>query len=150
MVYPGVEALPLAAEHRGLLYALLAWLMVGLHAAFILFVVFGGLLVRGRPRVALLHVPAVLWGTFVEFSGRLCPLTPLENRFRALAGAAGYAEGFIEHYLLAMMYPPVLTAATQYLLGGLVLLVNAGAYLLLWRGWRRRRGSSVQPPAPEP
>lgn len=124
-------------------YAILAGLTVGAHAAFILFVVFGGLAVRHWPRLALLHVPATLWGAFVEFSGRICPLTPLENRFRSLAGAAGYAEGFIEHYVLALMYPTVLTAGLQYLLGALVLLVNGAAYLLLWRQWRDRRRKHV-------
>lgn len=132
---------PSAAVHRVMLYALLAWLTVTAHAAFVVFVALGGLLVNRRPRVALLHVPAVLWGAFIEFSGRVCPLTPLENRFRALAGAAGYPEGFLEHYMLGALYPPGLTTATQYVLGTLVLLVNAAAYLLLWRRMRRRRRS---------
>ena len=123
-------------------YALLAWLTVGVHAAFILFVIFGGLLVVHWRRAALLHIPAVAWGAFVEFTQRVCPLTPLENRFRALAGAAGYPEGFLEHYLLGVMYPQPLTPQAQYLLGTLVLLLNAAAYLLVWRRARpiRRRG----------
>lgn len=120
-----------------MLYALLAWLTVALHAAFIAFVALGGLWVIHRPRVALLHLPAAVWGAYVEFSGSICPLTPLENRFRALAGAAGYPEGFIEHYVLGLIYPPGLTTTTQYLLGGLVLLVNAVAYLALRRRLRR-------------
>lgn len=119
-------------------YALLAWLTVGLHAAFILFVVFGGVAVARHGRLAWLHVPAVLWGAYVEFSRSICPLTPLENRFRAMAGAAGYPEGFIEHYVLGAMYPQSLTAQLQYLAGTLVLLVNAAAYLLAWRRARAR------------
>jgi hypothetical protein len=87
----------------------------------------------------------VLWGAFIEFSGRICPLTPLENRFRSLAGAAGYPEGFIEHYVLAALYPPGLTTATQDVLGTLVLLVNGAAYLLLLR--RLRRGGEAQRPS---
>ena len=129
-----------------MLYALLAGLTVTVHAAFVLFVVLGGTLVLRRPRAALLHVPAVLWGAFVEFSGRICPLTPLENRFRALAGASGYPEGFLEHYLLGLLYPAGLTTTTQYALGAVVLSVNAAAYLLLWRRTRRRRGSPLRPP----
>jgi len=121
-----------------MLYLLAAGLTIAAHAAFVVFVALGGLLVGWRPRLALLHVPAVLWGAFIEFSGRICPLTPLENRFRALAGAAGYPEGFIEHYALGVLYPPGLTTATQYALGASVLLFNAAAYLLLWRRMRRR------------
>jgi len=121
-------------------YAVLASLTVALHVAFIAFVVLGGLMVARRPRLALLHLPAVAWGAFVEFSGRVCPLTPLENRWRALAGAAGYPEGFVEHYLLSVMYPAALTPATQYLLGTLVLAVNVGAYVFLWQRARRRSG----------
>ena len=127
-----------------MLYALLAWLTVAAHASFVGFVAAGGLLVGRHPRAALLHVPAVLWGAFIEFSGRICPLTPLENRFRALAGAAGYPEGFIEHYLLGALYPPGLTSATQYALGALVLLVNSAAYLVLWQRMRRRRNGGAQ------
>jgi hypothetical protein len=129
-----------------MLYALLAGLTVTVHAAFVVFVVLGGALVLRRPRAALLHVPAVLWGAFVEFSGRVCPLTPLENRFRALAGGSGYAEGFLEHHLLGLLYPAGMTTATQYALGALVLAVNAAAYLLLWRRTRRRRGNPLPPP----
>jgi hypothetical protein len=131
-------------------YAVLAWLTVGVHAAFILFVVLGGLGLRRWPRLALLHAPAVLWGAFVEFSGRICPLTPLENRFQALAGAAGYPEGFVEHYVLRVIYPATLSTDTQYVLGALVLLGNGVAYLLLWRRMRRRmrrRGDPDRPPA---
>ena len=117
-------------------YALLAALTVAVHAAFIAFVAVGGLLVARYPRIALLHLPAVLWGAFIEFSGRICPLTPLENRWRLLAGDAGYPESFVEHYVLALMYPAGLTPATQYVLGALVLAVNGGAYLWLLR----RRG----------
>ncbi len=123
-------------------YALLSWLVVAAHAAFILFVILGGAAVRARPRLALVHVPAALWGAYVEFSGRVCPLTPLENRFRALAGAAGYPEGFIEHYVLSLMYPATLTVVTQYVFGTVVLAVNVLWYLRAWRGWRERRSGA--------
>ena len=127
-----------------MLYALLAGLTVTVHAAFVVFVALGGVLVLRRPQAALVHVPAVLWGAFIEFSGRICPLTPLENRFRALAGESGYPEGFLEHYVLGLLYPPGLTTKTQYVLGAAVLVVNAAVYLLLWRRMRRRRGSPVR------
>lgn len=116
-----------------MIYALLAWLTVGVHAGFILFVVLGGVAVWRRPRIALLHVPAVLWGAYTEFAGVICPLTPVENHFRALAGAQGYGEGFIEHYLLLAIYPEGLTIGIQYVLGVLALMFNGVAYLLIWR-----------------
>src|SRR3974390_1397680 len=95
----------LPAVHCIMGYAFLASLTLAIHAAFVIFVVCGALAVYRYPRVALLHVPAVLWGAYVEFSGRVCPLTPLENRFRSLAGSAGYTEGFLDHYVLALLYP---------------------------------------------
>ncbi|MEO1766517.1 DUF2784 domain-containing protein [Thiobacter aerophilum] len=110
-----------------------------LHLAFILWVALGGFWVLRRPPLAWLHVPAVLWGAAIEFTAGVCPLTPLENTPRRAAGEAGYAGGFIEHYLLALIYPAALTPARQWLLGGLVLAVNVPIYLWLWRGlWRRR------------
>ncbi len=129
-----------------MLYALLAGLVIAVHAAFIAFVAVGGLVVARQPRVALLHVPAVVWGAYVEFSGRVCPLTPLENRWRALAGGAGYPEGFVEHYVLSVMYPEVLSPATQYVLGALVLLVNGAAYLWLFRRSRHRGQAPARSP----
>ena len=114
-------------------YGLLADLTVLLHAAFILFSVFGGLLALRRARVAYVHVPAVLWAAFVEFSGRICPLTPLENHYRELAGENGYSGGFIEHYVLPVIYPSGLTRNIQLWLGLGVLAVNLVCYSLLIR-----------------
>ena len=119
-------------------YRLGADLLVILHLGFILFVALCGLLVAYRPRLAMLHLPAVLWGALIEFKGWICPLTPLEIRWRALAGQAGYRGGFIEHYLIELIYPPGLTPGLQYLLGGLVLAINAGLHLRAWRFWRKR------------
>jgi hypothetical protein len=112
---------------------LLANTLVLLHLAFILFVMAGGLLVAWKPRLIWLHLPAVIWGALIEFMGWICPLTPLENHFRRLAGETGYEGGFIEHYLLPLIYPETLTAATQYILGALVLSTNTLIYLWLWR-----------------
>lgn len=122
-------------------YRSLADLLVFLHLAFVGFVVFGALLVTRRPRVAWIHVPCVLWGALIEFAGWVCPLTPLENHFRELGGQAGYARGFVEHYLLPVLYPQGLTRAAQVLLGILVLGLNGAVYgrLIL----RRRLGGTV-------
>lgn len=114
-------------------YWLLANALVLLHLVFILFVVGGGLLVAWKKSFVWLHLPAAIWGALIEFMGWICPLTPLENHFRRLSGTSGYEGGFIEHYLLPLIYPETLTAATQYVLGGLVLAINFLIYLWLWR-----------------
>lgn len=106
------------------------------HFAFVVFVAFGGLLALRRPAMAWLHVPAVAWAAFVELSGRICPLTPLEVALRQRAGETGYAGDFVEHYLLALIYPGGLTRDTQIALGIAVLLLNGAIYA---RSWRRRR-----------
>ncbi len=121
-----------------LIYRLLADVVVLLHFAFILFVFLGGLLVVRRPRLAWLHLPAACWGALIEFRGWLCPLTPLENKLRLAAGQEGYATGFVEHYILPLVYPPGLTREVQLLLGVAVLLVNAAAYAWVWRRRRKR------------
>lgn len=107
-----------------------------LHLGFILFALLGGWLALRWHWLPVIHLPAAGWGGFVELSGRTCPLTGLENHFRDLAGQAGYAESFVEHYLLGVIYPDGLTREVQFLLAGAVLLVNALAYL---RWWRHRR-----------
>ena len=117
---------------------LLADAVVALHLAFILFVVGGGALVLWRRGWAVLHVPAVAWGAWTEFTGTLCPLTPWEQSLRQQAGAAGYAGGFVDHYLVPLIYPAGLTPGLQVALGALVLLLNAAIYLGVWR--RRQRG----------
>ncbi|HBP1362297.1 DUF2784 domain-containing protein [Pseudomonas aeruginosa] len=118
-------------------YRLAADALVWLHLGFILFVLCGGLLLLRWPRLAWLHLPAVVWGCAVEFLGLPCPLTPWENRLRHAAGDAGYDGGFVEHYLLPLIYPAGLTPATQWMLGSIVLLFNLVVYLYLLR--RRRR-----------
>jgi uncharacterized protein DUF2784 len=106
----------------------LADLVVAIHIAFVLFVVLGGLLVLRWRRLAYVHVPAAVWGAWIEFTGRICPLTPLENSLRARAGQAGYSGGFIEHYLLPLLYPSALTRTIQLVLGALVVVINLGIY----------------------
>ena len=111
-----------------MIYRLLADLVLIVHLAFIVFVVLGGLLVWRRPRLAWLHVPAVIWGAYIEFFDGPCPLTPLEKHFRRLGGQAGYDGGFIEHYVTAIIYPDGLTRGVQITFGLLVVLINVFAY----------------------
>jgi hypothetical protein len=124
-------------------YRILADLVVGVHALFVVFVVAGGLLVLRWPWVAAAHLPAVVWGTLIELRGWICPLTPLENSLRASAGQAGYAGGFIEHYLLPVLYPAGLTGGIQLVLGALVIAVNAVVYAMLLRRWRSGTAASA-------
>ena len=116
---------------------LLADAVVVLHLAFIAFALAGGLLVLWRPRVAWLHPPAVAWAAFVEFTGRICPLTPLENALRQRAGQSGYAGGFVEHYVIPLIYPAGLTPGIQVAIGALVVAINVAVYVALLR--RRTR-----------
>ena len=118
---------------------LLADALVAAHLAFIVFVVAGGLLVLRSRSWAALHLPAVAWGAFAEITRTVCPLTPLENSLRLRAGDAGYAGGFIEHYVIPLIYPEALTARTQVVLGLTVLAVNVVVYALAWRRWRQRK-----------
>lgn len=111
----------------------LADLVVVLHLAFILFAVGGGLLALRWPRFAWLHVPAVLWGAYVEVSGRVCPLTPLENALRRAGGHGDYAGGFVEHYVVPLVYPAALTRELQLALAAGLVLANALVYVAVWR-----------------
>lgn len=99
-----------------------------LHLAFVLFVVAGGLLLLRWPRLAWLHLPAVVWGALVEFNGWICPLTPLEQRLRSMAGESVAEGDFIGRYLPPLLYPETLTREIQILLGLLVLVVNLALY----------------------
>jgi hypothetical protein len=119
------------------MYRVLAEVVLLAHFAFVAFVVAGGLLVLRWPRVAWAHVPCAAWGAWIELSGRICPLTPLENEFRRRAGQAGYGEGFLEHYIVPVLYPAGLTREIQIGLGVGVLLLNAGVYAWVWRRHRR-------------
>jgi len=115
-----------------MLWRLLADGLALIHLAFVLYVVFGGLLVTYWPRSVWLHLPSLAWGVLVEFSGGICPLTPLENYVRAAAGMVGYGDGFIDHYLRLLLYPGGLTRTLQLGLGVAVLLFNLLIYLRVW------------------
>ena len=116
-----------------------------LHAAFVAFVVAGGLAVVRRPRLAWLHLPAAAWGAGISFAGAVCPLTPLENALRLAAGEAGYQGGFVERYLLRALYPEGLTREVQVALGVGVVAVNLVAY-----AWVLRRRSTARAAAARP
>ncbi|MGA7540836.1 MAG: DUF2784 domain-containing protein [Steroidobacteraceae bacterium] len=122
-------------------WRILADLLVSLHLAFSAFIIFGGFLTWKWRRAALAHLPALAWGFWVETSGQICPLTPLENQLRHLAGEAGYQGGFLDHYVVSLLYPPGLTRADQWVLAALLLAINVVAYgrLLRPRQHRRRR-----------
>lgn len=123
-----------------MIYKLLADFVFLAHLGFVLFVVLGGIAVWRAPKLAWLHLPAVAWGALIEFAGWICPLTPWEQQLRRLAGERGYSSGFLEHYLLPILYPEGLTRDTQVVLGALVLLINAAAYALILRRRRERSG----------
>jgi len=123
-----------------MLFNVLAKAVLILHAAFVVFVLFGGLLALRWRRLPWWHLPSVLWVILIELNGWICPLTPLENRLREAAGAQGYSGGFIEHYLLPLVYPPGLTPGLQALFAAIVTGVNIVVYGLLWRTRRRTTG----------
>jgi len=118
------------------IYLVLADAVLVLHLAFILFVVLGGLLVLRHSRLIWLHLPMAAWGALIEFSGWICPLTPMEIRLLTLGGEKAYSGDFIAHYIVSLIYPEGLTRELQFLLGTLVLAVNAAVYFRLWQ--RRR------------
>ena len=115
----------------------LADALVATHFAFIVFVIAGGLLTLKHRGWAMLHLPAVAWAAWTEFTATVCPLTPWENSLRIEAGDAGYAGGFIEHYVIPLIYPEALTAHAQFLMGIGIVALNAAVYAFAWRKWRR-------------
>jgi hypothetical protein len=125
------------------LLRLLADAVVLVHLGFIVFVVLGGLLVLRRRWVAWLHLPAALWGAAIELAGWICPLTPLEVSLRRRAGEAGYTGGFIEHYLIPIIYPGALSRPIQIGLGVGVVALNLGIYAWILRRSSRTPRSDV-------
>lgn len=122
-----------------MIYRWLADFVLVVHLVFVAFVVLGGLVVLRSPRLAWLHLPAAVWGILIEFAGWICPLTPLENALRARGGEAGYGGGFVEHYVLAALYPAGLTREVQFMLGFLVLAINVAIYAVVISRARSRR-----------
>lgn len=118
-------------------YRLVADLVVLFHLAFVVFALFGGLLALKWKRIVWLQAPAALWAAAIEFGGWICPLTPLEIWLRGQGGETGYRSGFIEYYLLPVLYPADLTREMQFVLGAAVLTVNIAGYAWLWHRWRK-------------
>ena len=114
------------------------------HLAFILFVLLGATLAARWRWILVVHLPAAGWGFFVELTGRVCPLTYLENYLLAAAGQSGYTQSFIEHYLLAIIYPNGLTRGLQLALAGVVVVMNVAIYGWLFHRWRVRRSSDAR------
>ena len=125
---------------------LTADLIVLVHFAFIVFVLVGGFLVVKWHAVAIVHIPCVLWGALIEFSGWICPLTPLEVHLREAAGGEGYSRGFVDHYVMPLVYPEGLTREMQIWLGTIVLAVNLCAYGLMLFIRAKRVMTDAQPP----
>jgi len=122
------------------MYDWLADFVVVVHLAFIVFALLGGLLVAWRSWLAWLHVPAALWIAVIAIRGGICPLTPLENSLRAAAGAEGYSEGFVAHYIVPLIYPPGLTPGIQLMLGLAAIAINVAIYAwVLFRHHNRTR-----------
>lgn len=122
-----------------MVYQILADILVVLHFVFICFVIVGGLLVLRWQWLALIHLPVVLWGALVELMSWVCPLTPLENWLRRAAGGQGYSGGYIEHYLIPIIYPGGLTHEIQMILGGFVIVINVIIYTVVFRRYSRRQ-----------
>ncbi len=120
-------------------YRIAADFVLALHLGFIAFVVLGGLLILRYRWVAYVHVPAAVWGAFIEITGRICPLTIWENSFRQSAGESGYSDSFVEHYLLPVIYPAGLTRSIQFWIAGCVVVVNVVIYAWLLYRWQRGR-----------
>lgn len=116
------------------MFAFLAALVVIVHLAFVLFATLGGVLVLRWPRVAWVHLPCVAWAVYVEFSGRICPLTPLEHTLRQRAGLDHYSGDFIAHYVFPVLYPAGLTRDAQLTIGIILIAINLAAY-----SWAMRR-----------
>jgi len=123
-----------------MIWSVLADVLVVVHLAFTAFVIFGGFLTWRWHQLAWVHLPALGWGCWIELSHAICPLTPLENDWRHLAGEAGYREGFLAHYLLRVLYPPGLTWHIQWLLAAALIAVNVIAYAGLLTRRRLRHG----------
>jgi len=123
-----------------MVYRIAADLVAVFHFTFILFVVGGGFLAIRWQKVSWFHIPMAVWGALIEFAGWICPLTPLENKLRLASGDSGFTGGFIEEYLLPVIYPAGMTRGVQIALGSAVIVINVSiyGYLLLQRLWKSR------------
>jgi hypothetical protein len=134
-----VELPSSGADRNSMLQRVLADLVLVVHLGFVVFVLAGGLLALRWRWVPWVHLPAAFWGAFIELSGGICPLTPLENRLRAAAGEDTYTGDFIAQLVGPVLYPPGLTREIQLLLAVLLVAFNALVYTTVWRRHRLRR-----------
>ena len=115
-----------------MIYRVLADALVVIHLIFVLFALLGGLLILKWKKVIWGHVPAVLWAVWIEWQGWICPLTPLENWLRGQAGEGWYQQGFIDHYIVPVLYPIGLTREWQIVFGAIVFVLNLMIYSWVW------------------
>ena len=127
-----------------MLCRILADMLAVFHFAYVIFAVLGGLLLLWRRRLVWIHVPVVVMAALIEFTGWICPLTPLENWLRVRGGEAGYAGGFVEHYIIPILYPAPLTRGIQLVLGALVVAVNLLIYWHVFVARRAKAGSKSE------
>jgi len=120
-------------------YGILADIVVLIHLVFVLFALFGAVLIIWWRWVIWLHLPSVFWAIWIELTGRICPLTPLENWLRSRGGQGGYRGDFVEYYLMPVLYPVGLTRHIQILLGILVIIINVALYGYIFFQYRRRK-----------
>jgi hypothetical protein len=125
-----------------MLFRILADLVLAAHLGFVLFAIFGGLLALRWRRIAWLHLPAAAWGVVIEFTGWVCPLTPLENWLRRAAGNTPYSGDFIVHYITPVLYSTTLTRADQLLYGSVLTAINVAIYSLVYRSALRAHSGS--------
>jgi len=118
-------------------YRVLADLVLAFHAVFVVFAILGGILVLRWRRILWLHVPAVSWGVVVEFTGWICPLTPLENSLRTAGGGQAYSGDFVQHCIFPLLYSTTLTRSDQISFGLGLLLINVAVYGLVFHRLRR-------------
>jgi hypothetical protein len=102
------------------------------HFSFVFYAVFGGFLLVHSNVWIWTHLPVVVWSSVVNLAGWTCPLTPLENRLRRLAGQAGYQGGFVEHYVGALVYPRGMPRRLEIVAGISIIGWNAIVYLLVF------------------
>ncbi len=126
-----------------MLFRFAADVVLLIHLAFIVFALLGAAIAARRRWIIAVHLPAATWGFFVELTGRICPLTYLENHFRIKAGLSGYTESFVEHYVLAIIYPVGLTREIQFILASVVVIVNIAIYGWVFYYWRAAHRSDA-------
>lgn len=118
-------------------YAVAADMVVIIHFVFVIFVLLGGVLLLKWRKLVWLHLPAMVWGVMIEFSGWICPLTPYENQLRAQAGLEMYDGDFVMRYIMPVLYPEDLTRSIQILLGFIILAINAICYYYVF--WYQKK-----------